>query len=180
MYYLRIPWVRTVNVSENCPTPTAFKAAKRTVYDVYCLREVITNGPSKKTQIHINKQQSSDNVLILLVYLFRTVIMYRILSHWNQCLACYWNSCLFPLFWCILPPLHNKACNWCSSTNRQAFEGEEDWPWAGWDCHIVRYVGFCCEPEERRSKIETDRQLKKNNRQLKIVEFTLCMKVTQG
>lgn len=80
MYYLRIPWVRTVNVSENCPTPTAFKAAKRTVYDVYCLREVITNGPSK-TQIHTNKQQSSDSVFVLLIYSFRTVIMYRILSH---------------------------------------------------------------------------------------------------
>lgn len=154
MYYLRIPWVRTVNVFEKCPTPTAFKAAKRTVYDVYCLREVITNGSSKKK--HRSTQINSR--VIKKLYSFRTVIMYRILSHWNRCFTCYWNSCVLPLFWCILPPLHNKACNWCSSTNRQAFEGEEDWPWAGWDCHIVRYVGLCCELEERRSNRETDRQ----------------------
>lgn len=42
--HLRIPMVRTGLISEKCPTPTALEAAKRTVYDVYCLRLVMTNG----------------------------------------------------------------------------------------------------------------------------------------
>lgn len=42
--HLRIPMVRTGLFSEKCPTPTALEAAKRTVYDVYCLRLVMTNG----------------------------------------------------------------------------------------------------------------------------------------
>lgn len=42
--HLRIPMVRTALFSEKCPAPTALEAAKRTVYDVYCLRLVMTNG----------------------------------------------------------------------------------------------------------------------------------------
>lgn len=42
--YLRIPMVRTGLFSENWPTPTALEAAKRTVYEVYCVRLVMTKG----------------------------------------------------------------------------------------------------------------------------------------
>lgn len=57
--YLRIPSVRTDNVSENSPTPTLFKPAKRTAYDVYCLRGEITKGPGKKTQTHTKSTADS-------------------------------------------------------------------------------------------------------------------------
>lgn len=54
---LRIAWVRTGLVSENWPTPTALDAAKRTVYDVYGLRLVMTKASvEQKTQsIHARK-----------------------------------------------------------------------------------------------------------------------------
>ena len=48
--HLRIPSVRTLVGSENGPTPTAFTAAKRTEYDVYCLSGVIAKGSTKQTQ----------------------------------------------------------------------------------------------------------------------------------
>lgn len=42
--YLLIPMVRTGLFSENWPTPTALEAAKRTIYEVYCVRLVMTKG----------------------------------------------------------------------------------------------------------------------------------------
>lgn len=68
--YLRIPSVRTDNVSENSPTPTLFKPAKRTAYDVYCLRGEITKGPGKKTPTHTNQQQAPDIYHLLSLYIY--------------------------------------------------------------------------------------------------------------
>lgn len=51
MLYLRIPMVRTGLFSENWPTPTGLEAAKRTVYEVYCLRLVMAKGSVEKVQL---------------------------------------------------------------------------------------------------------------------------------
>lgn len=45
--HLRNAWVRMFFPSENFPTPTAFKAAKRTVYIVYGFRGVMARGATK-------------------------------------------------------------------------------------------------------------------------------------
>lgn len=57
-------------MSENCPSPTALRAAKRTVYNVYGLSDVITRGP-KNT--HRNT---------LLQSLYSNSYLYVFLCHW--------------------------------------------------------------------------------------------------
>lgn len=61
--HLRIPCVRTVLVSENCPSPTAFMAAKRTEYNVYGLREEIERGSVTNTdrESHVISRRAHFN-----------------------------------------------------------------------------------------------------------------------
>lgn len=140
-YYLRIPRVRTDNVLENCPTPTLFKPAKRTSYDVYCLRGEITKGPRNKMQVQMNKQQNSD-MFLLFSYCVDVKLLFHVYFK-TQCCTCDRNSGLFPFLCASLPPLQNKVCNLCSSINWQSSERKEGWGWARWDCHIVRHVWLC-------------------------------------
>lgn len=145
--YLRIPSVRTDNVSENSPTPTLFKPAKRTAYDVYCLRGEITKGPGKKTQTHTNQQQTPDINHLLSLYIY--VKLSHLLK--NQCCTCNRNGGLLPFFRCIFPPLQNKVCDLCSSINWQGFEWKEGWGWARVDLYVARHVWVCCE--QRKNKL---------------------------
>lgn len=63
-----------------------------------------------------------------------------------------WDCDLFPLLCCILPPLQDEACDWCSSADRWGFEVEEDWSWSRWDWQVVRWTRLGCESERQRGK----------------------------